>query len=104
EAPLVERLFDIAENIMGLDPKRASISVETSPDTVTEDRLEVLKRRGTDRVSMGIQSFVESESAAIYRPQKPKLVREALERLVEYNFPLLNVDLIYGLPGQTVGT
>ncbi|QOH62485.1 STM4012 family radical SAM protein [Paenibacillus polymyxa] len=104
EAPLVERLFDIAENIMGLDPKRASISVETSPDTVTEDRLEVLKRRGTDRVSMGIQSFVESESAAIYRPQKPKLVRDALERLVEYNFPLLNVDLIYGLPGQTVET
>ncbi|ASR47193.1 coproporphyrinogen III oxidase [Paenibacillus kribbensis] len=104
EAPLVERLFDIAENIMGLNPKRASISVETSPDTVTEDRLEVLKRRGTDRVSMGIQSFVESESAAIYRPQKPKLVREALARLVEYNFPLLNVDLIYGLPGQTLET
>ncbi|MBE0343439.1 radical SAM protein, partial [Paenibacillus sp. 28ISP30-2] len=104
EAPLVERLFDIAENIMGLDPEHASISVETSPDTVTEDRLEVLKRRQTDRVSMGIQSFVESESAAIYRPQKPKLVREALARLVEYDFPLLNVDLIYGLPGQTAET
>ncbi len=40
----------------------------------------------------------------IYRPQKPKLVREALARLVEYDFPLLNVDLIYGLPGQTAET
>ncbi|MBC2632121.1 radical SAM protein, partial [Salmonella enterica subsp. enterica serovar Enteritidis] len=88
----LNRLFDIAENIMGLDPRHASISVETSPDTVTPERLEILKRRGTDRVSMGIQSFVESESKAIYRPQKPELVREALRMLVDYDFPLLNVD------------
>lgn len=100
----LNRLFDIAEHIMGLDPTHASISVETSPDTVTPERLDILKRRGTDRVSMGIQSFVESESKAIYRPQKPELVREALRMLVDYDFPLLNVDLIYGLPEQTVET
>lgn len=98
----LERLFDIAEHVMGLNPAQASISVETSPDTVTPERLDILKRRGTDRVSMGIQSFIEAESAAIYRPQKPALVRQALDMLTEYDFPLLNVDLIYGLPGQTV--
>lgn len=98
----LERLFGIAQEIMGLDPLQASISVETSPDTVTPERLDVLKRNRVDRVSMGIQSFIEPEAAAIYRPQKPQLVEAALEQLAAYSFPLLNLDLIYGLPGQTV--
>jgi len=98
----LNRLFDIAEHVMGLDPAHASISIETSPDTVTEAKLALLKERGVDRVSMGIQSFIEAEAAAIYRPQKPQEVERALEKLTRYDFPLLNLDLIYGLPGQTV--
>ncbi|CAM4338949.1 oxygen-independent coproporphyrinogen-3 oxidase [Paenibacillus endophyticus] len=104
EAAQLNRLFDIAEHTMGLDPRQASISVETSPETVTEDRMRVLKDRLVDRISMGIQSFVEDEAAAIYRPQKPKLAEEALEKLIGYQFPLINIDLIYGLPGQTPDT
>lgn len=98
----LNRLFDIAENVMGLNPAHASISIETSPDTVTEGKLALLKERSVDRVSMGIQSFIEAEAAAIYRPQKPQEVERALEKLTRYDFPLLNLDLIYGLPGQTV--
>ncbi|WP_054027203.1 STM4012 family radical SAM protein [Bacillus sp. FJAT-28004] len=104
EASLLNRLFDIAENTMGLDPMKASISVETSPETVTADRMHVLKGRLVDRISMGIQSFVEEEASAIYRPQKPRLAEEALDTLMSYSFPLVNVDLIYGLPGQTAET
>ncbi len=98
----LERLFTIAERVMGAKLDQTSISVETSPDTVTRDRLDILKAYGVDRVSMGIQSFIEAESKAIYRPQNPDLARQALELLKQYDFPLLNVDLIYGLPGQTV--
>lgn len=98
----LNRLFDIAENVMGLDPQQASISVETSPDTVTDAKLAIMKGRSVDRVSMGIQSFIEAEASAIYRPQKPQEVELALEKLTKYDFPLLNLDLIYGLPGQTV--
>lgn len=98
----LSRLFDIAEQIMGLDPEQASISVETSPDTVTDGKLSILKERRVDRVSMGIQSFIEAEASAIYRPQKPQEVERALEKLARHDFPLLNLDLIYGLPGQTV--
>uniref|UniRef100_UPI00267D265C STM4012 family radical SAM protein n=1 Tax=Paenibacillus sp. FSL H8-0548 TaxID=1920422 RepID=UPI00267D265C len=104
EAGQLNRLFDIAELTMGLDPSAASISVETSPETVTADRMKVLKDRLVDRVSMGIQSFVEEEAAAIYRPQKPRLAEDALEMLMGYAFPLVNLDLIYGLPGQTAAT
>jgi oxygen-independent coproporphyrinogen-3 oxidase len=97
----LERLFDIAENIMGLDRAQASISVETSPETIDSERLGVLQAHGVDRVSMGIQSFIEAEAAAIYRPQNPSEVRRALNLLQKFDFPLLNLDLIYGLPGQT---
>ncbi len=104
EAGQLNRLFDIAEHTMGLNPMQASISVETSPETVTADRMRVLKDRQVDRVSMGIQSFVEEEASAIYRPQKPRLAEESLETLMSYQFPLVNVDLIYGLPGQNADT
>jgi oxygen-independent coproporphyrinogen-3 oxidase len=101
---LLEKLFDIAGNVMGLDAQQASISVETSPETVTHERMRILKERQTDRVSMGIQSFVEAEAAAIYRPQKPLEVERALDVLKGYAFPILNLDLIYGLPGQTTAS
>jgi len=104
EPAQLERLFTIAERTMGLNPQQASISVETSPETVSEDRLQILTDYQVDRVSMGIQSFVESEAAAIYRPQKPQEVERALEQLKRYKFPILNLDLIYGLPGQTIDT
>ncbi len=100
----LSRLFDIAEHTMGLDPSQASISVETSPDTVTDGKLSILKERRVDRVSMGIQSLIEAEASAIYRPQKPQEVERALVKLLRHDFPLLNLDLIYGLPGQTVDT
>ncbi|MFC5451892.1 STM4012 family radical SAM protein [Paenibacillus aestuarii] len=98
------RLFHIAQDVIGLDPAQVSISVETSPETVTAERLAILQSRQVDRVSMGIQSFISSEAEAIYRPQKPQEVERALEQLKQYRFPILNLDLIYGLPGQTMAS
>src|SRR5207248_3751773 len=55
-----------------------------------------------DRISIGVQSFVEAEAAAAGRAQRTAEVEEALARIREAGFPRLNIDLIYGLPGQTV--
>lgn len=101
---LLARLFAIASDVMGLDAGRASISVETSPETVTDERLAILQANRVDRVSMGIQSFIEAEASAIYRPQKPDEVERALALLKQAQFPVLNLDLIYGLPGQSVAS
>ncbi|TYP79217.1 STM4012 family radical SAM protein [Paenibacillus methanolicus] len=98
----LERLFEIATERLDVDLDLVSISVETSPETVNRERLAILRENRVDRVSMGIQSFVEAEAAAIYRPQKPDEVERALTLLRAYDFPILNLDLIYGLPGQTV--
>ncbi|MEU5088950.1 STM4012 family radical SAM protein [Streptomyces sp. NPDC021356] len=95
------RLCDICENVMGADLGAIPWSVETSPATATPDRLAVLAERGATRLSIGVQSFVEEEARAAVRPQKRKEVEAALTRLKEAAFPILNIDLIYGIDGQT---
>jgi oxygen-independent coproporphyrinogen-3 oxidase len=95
-------LCDLAEKTLGADLQAIPGSVETSPETAAADKLALLRARGVGRVSLGVQSFVEAETAAVGRPQRTAAVEAALERLRAAGFPTLNLDLIYGLPGQTV--
>jgi oxygen-independent coproporphyrinogen-3 oxidase len=95
-------LFNIAERIFGVDPSAIPISVETSPDTADRERLGALRERGVDRISIGVQSFIEAEVHAAGRAQRTATVERALDRIRAAGFPTLNIDLIYGLPGQTV--
>ncbi|MET7418404.1 STM4012 family radical SAM protein [Dactylosporangium sp. NPDC005555] len=79
-------------------------SVETSPATATADRLAVLLERGTTRVSIGVQSFLDAEAHAAGRPQHRAEVDRALDTIRAAGPVELNIDLIYGIPGQTVQT
>lgn len=98
----LDMLFDIAANTYGADLARIPISVETSPRTAEPEKLALLRRRGVDRVSIGVQSFDEQEVKAVGRGQKTALVETALSNIREAGIPSLNIDLMYGLPGQTV--
>jgi oxygen-independent coproporphyrinogen-3 oxidase len=100
----LETIFDIAENTLGAKLQEIPISVEVSPETATEEKLKLLRSHSVDRVSIGIQSFIESEVLATQRRQSTTQVEAALTRIKETGFPTLNIDLIYGLPGQTVET
>ncbi len=96
------RLFTIAEQHFGVVPGHIPTSVETSPLTSTPDRLQILREHGIDRVSIGVQSFLEAEVRDAGRSQKTVQVERALDAIRAAGFPSLNIDLIYGLPGQTV--
>lgn len=98
----LERVFTLAERLFALEPGSIPISVETSPLTAMPDKLRVLREHGVDRISIGVQSFIEAESHAAGRPQKTEQVEQALEAIRQTDFPALNIDLIYGLPGQSV--
>jgi coproporphyrinogen III oxidase-like Fe-S oxidoreductase len=78
--------------------------VEASPATATADRLAVLKDRGVTRLSLGVQSFIDAEAHAAGRPQKRALVEDALGGIRSAGFAVLNIDLIYGIAGQTPAT
>lgn len=97
-------LFDIGEQIMGADLHAVPVGVETSPKTAEPDKLALLRDCGVQRVSIGVQSFLDEEVAAAGRPQNRTEVETALERLRSAGFPILNLDLIYGLPRQTVAS
>ncbi|WP_109005126.1 STM4012 family radical SAM protein [Streptomyces rishiriensis] len=97
----LERLCDIAEHRMGADLRAVPLSVEASPATATADRLAVLAERGATRISLGVQSFVETEARAAVRPQRRADVETALARIRDARVPVLNIDLIYGIDGQS---
>jgi oxygen-independent coproporphyrinogen-3 oxidase len=98
----LESLFDLASEF-GIE-QGTPMSVETSPETAEAEKLTLLRELGVTRVSIGIQSFVEAETSAVARPQKIGHVHDALGQLRHAHFPTLNIDLIYGLPGQTVSS
>ncbi|MGW4477981.1 STM4012 family radical SAM protein [Rhodococcus triatomae] len=96
----LERLCDIAES-MGADLRAVPLSVEASPSTATADRLAVLAERGATRLSLGVQSFDDTEARAAVRPQRRADVEAALQRVRDTGIDVLNIDLIYGIDGQT---
>jgi oxygen-independent coproporphyrinogen-3 oxidase len=97
----LEQVLELLREGWGADPHRALLSVETSPTTATADRLQVLRDAGTYRLSLGVQSFLDHEARAMGRPQLVSQVWRALETIRRFDFPVLNLDLIYGEPTQT---
>ncbi|HET8843284.1 MAG TPA: STM4012 family radical SAM protein, partial [Ktedonobacteraceae bacterium] len=95
-------LFEIGKQFFEITPASIPTSVETSPMTAQTEKLALLKEHGVDRISIGVQSFLEAEARAAGRPQKTSVVAQALENIRRLDFPTLNIDLIYGLPGQSL--
>ena len=97
----LEELFCLAE-LFGVHPSRVFTSVETSPEYTQKSVLRQLRARGVERLSMGVQSFSETELKKLKRRPGLGTVVGALENIVESGFPQFNLDLIYGIEGQTV--
>lgn len=98
----LDRVFDVFEHTMGAS--LTGLSVECSPETMTPAKADILVRRGTTRASIGVQSFVEGEARGVGRSHRDHTVQSALQALRDAHVPNLNVDLIYGLRGQTAST
>lgn len=94
------RLFGLLEAHAACADGRELI-VETAPNETVRSKLEILKAAGATRVSMGIQSFSDEELGTLNRRHSARRAREALGLLKDYDFPCVNVDFIYGIPGQT---
>ncbi|BBB69388.1 coproporphyrinogen III oxidase [Undibacterium sp. YM2] len=100
----LEQLFTIYIDTLGLDLKNTPGSFEISPDTINDEKLTFLSQHGVQRLSIGIQSFIEAEARSVGRVQPETVMEPLLEKISSYQFPVFNLDLIYGIPGQTVET
>jgi len=100
EPSQLERIFGEVRSSFVVD-YRAEITVEGAPGTLTPELLDTLLRCGVNRVSLGVQSFVDAEAAAVGRLHKRATVREDIARLRAAGISNVNIDLIAGLPHQT---
>ena len=82
--------------------KDAEVTVECNPDSVDVKSLKILRKAGVNRLSLGMQSANACELERIHRIHTPQQVNEAATAARKAGFTNLSLDLIYGLPGQTM--
>ncbi len=82
----------------------AEISVEIDPRELTREHVEALKEVGFNRCSMGVQDFNPKVQEAVNRVQPESVTRQTVEWARELGFESVNLDLMYGLPFQSVET
>ncbi|HEX7286744.1 MAG TPA: radical SAM family heme chaperone HemW [Candidatus Angelobacter sp.] len=77
------------------------ITVECAPGTLTDQIIQAMVTRGVNRVSLGVQSFVDQEAASVARLHTREKTLSDIDRLRKAGISNINVDLIAGLPHQT---
>lgn len=80
------------------------ISIEAHPKTMTQEGLRILRGAGFNRLSLGGQSFDNAELIRLGGRGTNRMIQDACERARSSGFDNVNLDLMYGLPGQTLDT
>ncbi|WP_420643109.1 radical SAM family heme chaperone HemW [Candidatus Leptofilum sp.] len=80
----------------------AEVTMEANPGTVDLDYLTAVRQAGINRLSFGVQSVIPSELALLEREHDFATVVEAAQMARQVGFDNFNLDLIYGVPGQTL--
>ena len=99
----VERLWHCFQEHFTFD-RDAELSIEVNPRSLTKEYLQGLKSLGFNRISFGIQDFNPQVQEAVNRVQPEEMLFEGMQWMREVGFEGVNVDLIYGLPFQTLET
>ncbi|NNV05451.1 radical SAM family heme chaperone HemW [Geobacillus sp. C56-T2] len=96
------RLFESIHRHFQFDRPTAEFTVEANPDGLTSEKLAILRAAGVNRLSIGVQTFEPELLHAIGRTHRREDVVRAVEMAREAGFVNISVDLMYGLPGQTL--
>ncbi len=76
-------------------------SIEANPDGLCNDRLDLLRRHGISRISLGVQSFDDSVLRTLERQHSAESAIDAIQRCAD-RFQNVSLDLIFGVPGQSI--
>jgi oxygen-independent coproporphyrinogen-3 oxidase len=95
----LEELLAIPADWIGCDTE---FSVEANPGTVDGQGVETLIRAGVNRVNLGVQSFRADELKNLGRIHSPQQARDAFNMLRQAGLQNIGLDLIYGIPGQSL--
>ncbi len=97
------RLFDNYFDLFNLD-QNSEKSIEVDSRVTTSDHVKVLSEYGFNRISLGVEDFYEETQIAINRMQDAEETYQFVLECREHGFESVNIDLVYGLPHQTLNT
>ena len=99
----LEEIFSTLYNIYKVKDN-AEITLEANPDDLTPEYVHMLRTLPINRISMGIQTFQEETLKLLHRRHTARQAIEAFQRCREADFQNISIDLMYGLPGETLDT
>jgi oxygen-independent coproporphyrinogen-3 oxidase len=99
----IEFLWNTINRHFSID-RNAEVSIEINPRFIERNYIYVLKSLGFNRISFGVQDFNPQVQAAINRVQSEEMLFDVMDSIRSAGFESVNVDLIYGLPYQTLDT
>src|SRR5262245_3025653 len=97
----LERLLTMLRRWLPLEQSTGELSIESTPDSLDDERVSVLSAFGINRVSIGVQSFNARLLPVLDRVHDAGQIPGALER-VRSSIAQVSLDLIFGIPGQTL--
>ena len=99
----LEEIFTYIYKVYRVKPD-AEITLEANPDDLTPEYVDALRSLPVNRLSMGIQTFREDTLKLLHRRHTARQAVEAFHRCREAGFHNISIDLMYGLPGETLDT
>ena len=99
----IERLLDAIRSGLSLSSD-AEITLEANPESVHPERLQMYRAAGVNRISMGVQSLDSAELVFLDRIHSAQRAEAAFAEIRAAGFDNVNLDLIYGLPGQSLSS
>ena len=97
---LLEKLFSLC-SIFHLSPT-CEITMEGNVESLTEEKIQIMKDFGVNRISLGLETTIPSLQKTLERPFSKKIFQKAISLLRSYGISDINVDLMYALPGESL--
>jgi oxygen-independent coproporphyrinogen-3 oxidase len=97
----LDRLFSDIRRIFNCT-HLAEMTFESNPESLNDEKLRALKKAGVNRLSIGAQSFADDELAFLGRVHTSRDFERAYAAGRRFGFSNINIDLMYGLPGQAL--
>lgn len=97
EKPLIIKLFENVHSLFQLNDD-SEITIETNPDDITQENLQLWKDLGINRLSIGIQSFRDEDLHYLHRIHNAQKAEDCIAQARDAGFKDVTIDLIYGIP------
>lgn len=96
-------LIESVRDELGVEPRSIEFTIEAGrPDTITSAKLQTMKEHGINRISINPQSMKDETLRRIGRDHSAEDIRKGYKLASQYDFEVINADLIAGLPGESL--